>query len=265
MQPIKDSEEIEECENDEIFKSEDDMKKSLSRLCYGDLFVIGRIWIEALQAVLVGAKFRLIPVVEAAAKNEPPKKPPPMKYKDLPIYENPHYEYKDYIADKQKCPGYKDKIIHNALLPHVTKSRKKALECYGNLCCTLKSNCNVLCSTVRENKKNFKDYMRHPDNLALRQGVLATGTLTGFLLGGGGGVPRRFFFTSLGALAAGALCFPKETDEYFREACYHSAKAVLAVYNTTCGKNFALRERIPCKDDLPKEPKPRKPLCPQKK
>ncbi|CAH0404223.1 unnamed protein product [Chilo suppressalis] len=250
--------------DDGIFKSENEMRESLSKLCYGDLFLIGRIWVEALQAVLVGTKFNLIPAVNAMGKTKEdavPKRPPPMKFEELPIYENPHYEYKDHVADKDKCPEYKNKLVHNALLPHVKKSRKRAKEIYENFCGTMKSHCKNTCASVKENKKRVKEYMRHPDNLVLRQGVLAAGTLTGFLLGGGGGVPKRFFFTSLGALAAGSLCFPKQTDEYFRTACYHTAKVALAVYNTTCGKDISLRERIPCKEDLPPEPKPRKPLC----
>jgi MICOS complex subunit MIC27 len=250
---------------DAVFQNEDEQRQYLTKFCYGDLFIIGKIWIQALKTALVGATLSLVPVVHAAKPPEPPQKPPPMKYKELPLYKSPHYEYKDYLADKDKCPEYNVKLIHKALLPHVKEYRKKTQEELNNACCCVRSTCREICETISTNKKNFKCYMRCPDNLCLRQGVVASGTLAGFLLGGGGGIPRRFFFTSLGGLTTGALCFPKETDEYFREACYHTAKVFIGIYNSTCGKNFALRERLPCKDDLPPPPKQRKPLCLPKK
>lgn len=64
----------------EVFESEEEMRKSLSRLCYGDLYVIGRIWIEAFKAGLIGSKWSLVPVVEAAKPPPPPEKPPLMRY-----------------------------------------------------------------------------------------------------------------------------------------------------------------------------------------
>ncbi|KOB69633.1 Apolipoprotein O domain containing protein, partial [Operophtera brumata] len=72
--------EIQSYEHNEIFETEEEMRESLSRLCYGDLYVIGRMWIEVLKTGLLG-------------------------YKDLPLYQTPHYEYKDYEADRDKCPN----------------------------------------------------------------------------------------------------------------------------------------------------------------
>ncbi|KAJ8704582.1 hypothetical protein PYW07_011770 [Mythimna separata] len=110
-----------------LFGSQEHFKKEMSRLCYGDLYVIGRLWIQGLRKVLVGANFSLIPVVHAAKPLEmffAPKKPPKMKYKDLPLYESPHYEYKDYMEDKKKCPKANVKILHTYLFPKVQSYRK---------------------------------------------------------------------------------------------------------------------------------------------
>ncbi|XP_028159718.1 uncharacterized protein LOC114352327 [Ostrinia furnacalis] len=266
MEPLED----ENCQdvfenNDQIFESDEEMKASLKNLCYGDLCMIGKIWIQALKVVLVGAKFSLIPVVHAAKPPEPPKKPPKMKYKDLPIYSSPHYDYKDYVESKDKCPDRNVKLVHRALLPHVKSLRQKSIEAYCSACCSLRCTFGDMRNSINDSKREFKKTMRDPCNLQMRRGVVAAGTLAGYLLGGGGGIPRRAFFTSLGALATGSLCFPKETDEIFRNVAYHTAKVALTLYNATCRKDFALRERLPCKDELPPEPKPRKPVCPPKK
>ncbi|XP_069364154.1 uncharacterized protein [Maniola hyperantus] len=231
-----------------------------------DLYIIGRIWIRALQKALLGANFNVIPVVHAAKQPEPPQKPPKMKYTDLPIYESPHNEYKEYLEDKDKCLERNTKLLHKFLLPYTKKYRKIAQE---NLChakCIVNKYCVNTCACVKKAKNDFKATMRDPENLAVRQAVVGVGTLTGYLIGGGGGLPRRFFFTSIGFLATGALCFPKETDEVFRSFTYMVAKAVISIYNMACNKNADLRERLACREDLPSPPPQRKAIqCPPKK
>ncbi|KAM3955358.1 uncharacterized protein ACR2FA_010736 [Aphomia sociella] len=267
MKPLETSQKNNENEEEEneIFKSKDEMEKSLTRLCYGDLYIIGRLWISVLKFVLVGAKMSLIPVVKAAKLPETPQKPPPMKYKDLPIYKSPHFEYKEHIAKKQLCAEANDKLLHKFLLPRVACYRRCAQQQLCDARCAFKNKSKEICTSIDTSKKDFKKYMRCPENLQLRRAVLAATTATGYLLGSGRGIPRRTLFTGLGALAGGSLCFPKETDEAFRTFLYHTGKSVIAVYNTYCGKNFALRERIPCKDEMPPPPKCRKTQCTDKK
>ncbi|XP_072937642.1 uncharacterized protein [Epargyreus clarus] len=248
----------------EIFESEDEMRRSLTHFCYGDLYVIGRLWIEALKTALVGTKLSLIPVVSAAKCPEPPQKPPPMKYTDLPLYKSPHLEYKDYIQDKEKCPKSKVRIMHTYLLPKVKCFRRDFQKKSCEAKCALLSTCCNAATSFNNKKKDFKKMMRDPENLSIRQAVVLAGGATGFLIGSGKGIPRRFFYTGLGVLSTGALCFPKETDAGFREFTYYSGKLLIAFYNSMCGKHFSLRERMPCKEDLPPPVLPRKPQCPPK-
>lgn len=256
-------EDVISCDDDKLQCKEE--TETFKNIRNGDLSTLGKIWIRALKTVLVGADFCLIPVVYAAKPPEPPKRPPKMRYKDLPIYQSPHYEYKEYVASKDKCPNRNVRILHTALLPYVKGLRKSSSNAFCALCCSARCTCKDAYISIANSKNDFKKFMRDPSNLQLRQGVVAGGTLAGYLLGGGGGVPRRLFFTGLGALAAGSLCFPKETDEIFRNVSYHTSKCLIAAYNSMCGKDFAFRERLPCKDDLPPDPKPRKPVCPPKK
>ncbi|XP_026483827.2 uncharacterized protein LOC113391913 [Vanessa tameamea] len=250
--------------SDEI-DTNNESNNSFKYVLSGDLYIIGRLWIEALKTALIGMNFRLIPVVEAAKVPETPQKPPSMKYTDLPLYKSPHYEYKDHLEANQKCPDANVKLLHRSLLPYV--------KCYRhiiarNICeakCFVEEKYFNTCNVIRNARKDFKQSMRDPKNLPIRQVTVAFGGTAGYILGGGGGIPRRIFFTSLGFISAGALCFPQETDDIFRNVTYTFGKVFIAVYNKWCGKEFLMREKLACKDELPPPPPTRKPIpCPPK-
>ncbi|XP_075988458.1 uncharacterized protein LOC142984604 [Anticarsia gemmatalis] len=214
-----------------------------------------QIYFEALRKVILDA---LIPVVEAAKKDTTPKKPPPMKYKDLSVYESPHYDYKEYLNEKERCPNINVKILQTYLYPKVKEYRTKISGSYNDMKKEFKAIKNEFCEAMCKKTREFKRYMRDPQNEQLRKGVVAFGTLAGLYVGSGSrNLYKKLFFSSLGALAAGALCFPKETDEIFRDISYNVGKFAIAFYNDACGKNYAMRERIPCPEDLPPKPKPR--------
>lgn len=203
-------------------------------------------------------KLSLLPTVHAAKSEQAPKRPPPMKFEDLPIYESPHYEYKDYIEDKKRCPRANEKLLQTYLYPSVCQFRKRMGESVGGITKELCLMQKEVCNEISKNKAKFKNYMRAEENLVLRKGVVAVGTLTGLYLGSGTrGVIRKLFGSSLGALAAGALCFPKETDEIFREVSYKVGKIAITIINAVCNSNFRMRERMPCQRDLPAPPEPR--------
>ncbi|CAB3262022.1 unnamed protein product [Arctia plantaginis] len=246
----------------------DEAQKSRAIFFYRDVCVLKEIEKDAndkrygklsiFPKVCSYGKLSLLPTVHAAKAPEAPKRPPPMKFEDLPIYESPHYEYKDYIEDKKRCPRANEKLLQTYLYPSVCQYRKRMIESVGGLtkelCLMQKEVCNEIC----KNKVKFKNYMRAEENLLLRKGVVALGTLTGVYLGSGTrGVIRKLFGGTLGALAAGALCFPKETDEIFREVSYKVGKIAISIINACCNGNFAMRERIPCQQDLPSPPQPR--------
>lgn len=243
-----------------------DIKEPLRCTDFVDLYIIGKIWIDILKAGLVGTGLNLIPKVEAAAPPKPPEKPPPMKYSDLPLYKCPHYQYKDHVEKSEKCPDANVKLMHRFLLPYVQSYRQEVGCGLCKVKCTILGQYKSTFNKIRDAKNQFKQNMRDPDKLVMRQAVVATTGLAGYLLGGGAGVPRRLFFTTLGLLTGGALCFPKETDEIFRSAVYVLGKAFLDVYKIIVGKEIVLRERLPCRDDLPPPPPARKPVqCPPKK
>ncbi|XP_050673732.1 uncharacterized protein LOC126971454 [Leptidea sinapis] len=250
----------------EVFSSEDDMRQSLSRICYGDLYVIGRLWIEALKSGLTGSKINLIPVVHAAAKQpEIPQKPPKMSYKDLPIYTCPHYKYKDYLAQQEKCPEAKRKLIHEYLLPSVREYRIDAQKGLRNIRDGYIVAKDEIARDIENATNRIKTYFRDPDRLLLRQAVVLFGGLAGLRYTRHRGIPGRLFGTTLGAFFAGSLCFPRESDELFRNMFYYSGTLLIKIYNIYCSQNVSFRQRVPCADDVPDVP-PVLPLqCPKKK
>ncbi|XP_045508115.1 uncharacterized protein LOC123703947 [Colias croceus] len=250
--------------NTQIFDSKDEMKKSLTHLCYGDLYVLGRLWIEALKKVLVGANMNIFPVVEAAKPDPTPKCPPPMKYKDLPLYTSPHYEYKVYQEDQQKCPKHNVPILQEYLLPTVKSYRSDTQKSLCQIKCGFANAWVQLKSEMADHDRNFKKFMRDPNRLAMRQGIVAFGLISGYYMASKRGIPSRIVGTTLGGLFAGAMCFPKETDELFRGMLYSGGKFAIGVYNRVFGGDIALRERLACRDDLPPIPPPRKRTCVKK-
>ncbi|CAK1593380.1 unnamed protein product [Parnassius mnemosyne] len=251
--------------HDQIFNYSNESKIHKSQFCYADLYTIGKIWLFALKSALLGFKVCLIPVVKADSSSVPPKKPPPMKYKDLPLYQSPHYEYKEFIASKSKCPEADVKLMHRFLLSYVTMCRKEVQYQSCQMNHAVKEIYNNARTSLRETKKDFKASMRDSENLTIRKAVVLMGAGAGYLLAAGKGIPRRIFMTAAGAAAGGALCFPKETDEAFRNFAYYSGKTAVGLYNWCCGKDFALRERLPCQDDLPAATNQIISQCPQKK
>lgn len=153
------------------------------QVSYDDLYVIGRIWIGLLQKGLIGTNGNMVPVVEASAKLPvTPQKPPKMKYTDLPIYDSPHNDYKEYIDEKNIPAERNMKILQQYLLPYVKSYRKIAVE---NLCkieCEVKRYFVNTRASISKSKNDFKETMRDPANLAKRQAVVGAGTLTGTLI-----------------------------------------------------------------------------------
>ncbi|XP_073964897.1 uncharacterized protein [Choristoneura fumiferana] len=266
--------EIDEC--DEIFENEEEMKRSLARFCRGDFFIIGRIWIAALKTVLVGEKLCLISkvdaaCVQAATLTEPkPKKPPDMKYTDLPLYDSPHKNYKDHLEDKYDCPKSHKKVLQTLLLPYVRCYRKKAQRILSEARCELKGTCNEISCDFRKAKKQVRDYLRDPQNVELRTGIVALGAGLGYYFGSGKGLPRRMFWTSFGAAVPGMICFPKETDAAIREVCWLAGNAWVALCKNVLNRDWDLRDKIPCPPPEPEKPPPPPPPikidgCPEKK
>lgn len=261
-----------ECAEPDLFLCKMELQDAAKHLFYGDFYIIGRIWIDALKSVLLGSKLNLIkfPTVKAANKKEDvPERPKAMKATELPLYGDKHAAYKDYEEEKSLCKEVNKKIIHSFMLPYVSCARK----CTQDVCGVIK---NELDDTKTELSEYFHDkkkatitYLRDPKNVNERSVTVLLGGVSGYLFGYKRGIPSKILFTGLGILASGALCFPEETDENFKKFCYYSAQAVIKGYNFITGDNYVMKEKLPCKerDDVKQIKKqPLKPnVCPSDK
>ncbi|XP_063544377.1 uncharacterized protein LOC134752637 [Cydia strobilella] len=228
------------------------------------LYVAGRISEIALKSILKTARNCFIPTVNAAAKDDTPKKPPPMKYKDLPIYECPHNRWKEFKNDKIRCPDRK--VTHECLLPTVSEYRKQVSGIINTASKEMKDTYTEICRDYRSAEKKILNKMRSPENVNQRMALVGAAGVAGFVKGKH--ILRRVFLSSALLFVSGSICFPKETDEATRTVLYMLGKAFVPLYNFYFKTDWLMRERVPCERDLPKIPTPpTKPLpaCAPKK
>lgn len=232
-------------------------QKCVHKTTLGDLYVLGKLWIDVLQTGLLGCKWKippLIPTVNAAAPPPPPQKPPKMKYTDLPLYTSPHNDYQVYKEDAKmaQCPDAKRKVLHEKIYPRVKAYRKEISQNYKDVVAEFISMKKEATASIRAKIKEKVSYMRSPDNLTQRQACVGVGALTGYILSRKYSlVTPKLFYTTAGVLATGALCFPEETDEAVRTAGYYGTNLCIWMYNGFCNKGYSLRQRMPCSSDLP--------------
>lgn len=241
-----------------IFQSRDEMSQSISKLCYGNLYVIGSLWLEGMKKIMVGKRMCVVPKLKAANNNNKnnnklttkeeaenttskeeciPKKPPEMRYSELPLYTSPHQEYKESMYDTWYCRDYKSHTLQTILFPYVREARItiqcKISEVRERM---LQSLCDLRLVTD-SSMCRVQEHMRDPCNKMQAKTFVALSTATGVVLGSKRGFLRAMFYGCLGALTSGALCFPKETDFAFRNACYTTWSLIKKGFNIFEGTN----------------------------
>lgn len=185
----------------------------------------------------------IIPIVNADTPPGCPVPPNPrIKFTDLPLYV-PILP----LCETEKPKAHEVKLLHRKVYPYVSECRKQL---FDDICIML----NPICEQIRKviddtvDKKNkFKEYMRHDDNLLMRQAVLVSGTAAGFILGSRKYITKRIFWGIIGALFTGWLCFPKESDIAVREISYKLATILALLVSKFCNKTFKIEnDRVPC-------------------
>lgn len=255
-----------------IFQSEDEMSQNISKLCYGNLYVIGSLWIEGMKKVMVGKRMCVVPKINAAnnrstakeqAVVEPhttsececiPMKPPHMSYSELPIYYSPHRDYKEYENSTWYRPECNTLLLQRKIYPYVRQARiniqRKSTEAQqeiSEMICVLRYiTARAICG--------LQEHLRNPCNKAKAKACVALSTATGVVLGAKKGVLKAFLYGGLGALTSGALCFPTETDMVFRYACYSTWTLVTKRYGICPEKNIYFNGKIPRPNNIPECP-----------
>ncbi|XP_041973736.1 MICOS complex subunit MIC27-like isoform X2 [Aricia agestis] len=189
-----------------------------------------------LRKVVLGSGIvALIPTVNAASPVQEaagPKKPPPMRLSELPIYDAPHADYNEYLETKEK--EGKSSYMRSALHPPVQAVREQ--------CQSVWSQTESVKNVIKDNYNEFSDrsewivqYLREEENKQTRYGAVAMGGLTGFIFGLRGGFIRRLFYAGLGTTAMGYVCFPEETKEIMSENSTLLKQYINIAYNFLYG------------------------------
>ncbi|CAH1130464.1 unnamed protein product [Ceutorhynchus assimilis] len=95
---------------------------------------------------------------------------------------------------------------------------------------------------LTESKQNVEwlvDYLRQEDNTLPKAGAIGIGALTGLIFGLRGGFFKRAIYATTGALAMGAVCYPKEASEYSQFATVEGKKMLTIAYNFAYGDDNA--------------------------
>lgn len=259
-----------------IFQSRDEMAQNLTKLCYGNLYVIGSLWIEGMKKIMVGRKMCVVPKINATNnKNrlakEPavltphkssetisiPNRPPNMRYSDLPIYGSPHREYNEYLHSTWYRPECSAQTLQKIIYPYVrlariniqTKAKETRQHVSESLC--------VLRYMATRGICEIREHLRNPCNKVKAKTCVALSTAAGIVLGSRKGVLRAIFYGTIGALASGTLCFPRETDIAFRNVCHATWSLIKGGYNIFEGKNNCKKQTYPCPKRIPKCPEDR--------
>ncbi|XP_075235873.1 MICOS complex subunit 26/27 isoform X2 [Lycorma delicatula] len=161
-------------------------------------------------------------IVNAAAP-DPPAPPPPdsssepkecdpnkplVRAKDLPIYFTP-----DGKLHKQKPQEDEDKVPDDILMSAVKEGRKTIWKTRDQFS-ELGKSVDHFFETGKAHLESSVQQLREPENANLRYGVIGGGGLVGLLFSLRGGIFKKVFYTSAGALAMAAVCYPVEADEY---------------------------------------------------
>ncbi|KAG7208180.1 hypothetical protein KM043_016528 [Ampulex compressa] len=103
--------------------------------------------------------------------------------------------------------------------------------------------------TGKEHSRFMLDYLREESNILPRIGAVGIGSLSGLILGLRGGTFKRLVYSSTGAAAVGAVCYPKKAEEGVVLMKYYTNVVYNFVYGIKPGDDKQLQYTLP---ELPK-------------
>jgi len=89
--------------------------------------------------------------------------------------------------------------------------------------------------TAKAHSQSTIDYLNQPHNILPRSGAIAIGGLSGFIFAARGGFIKKVLYTSIGAGAIASLCYPRQAEQFARDALYEGRKGYAIAYNFVKG------------------------------
>lgn len=94
---------------------------------------------------------------------------------------------------------------------------------------------NEYIHTAKEHTQSTIDYLNQPHNLMPRTGAIAIGGLSGFIFAARGGFIKKVLYTTIGAGAVASLCYPRQAEQFAKEALFEARKGYAIAYNFVKG------------------------------
>lgn len=98
-----------------------------------------------------------------------------------------------------------------------------------------KDTVNDYIHTAKEHTQSTIDYLNQPHNLMPRTGAIAIGGLSGFIFAARGGFIKKVLYTTIGAGAVASLCYPRQAEQFAKEALFEARKGYAIAYNFAKG------------------------------
>lgn len=230
-----------------VFRPNDEVSQSLSKLCYGNFFVLGGIWIELMKHIMVGKKSGVIPKmynnknVITTAKQEDIARGAPETYEAYPDkacknkYIDMPFEYKKgfsrlashYQAYKESSAKWygtenKDNMINKCLVPYVNDTRMNMLKKWKGSHKYISDTINYSKCMTKNKITNLREHVADPANCVKEKVCMSLSVATGAIIGLRKGYSRAIFNGGLGAMTSGLFCLHKKTKEFFRNLLLRS-------------------------------------------
>lgn len=190
-------------------------------------------------------KFAVLPTSTllgaVAVQNATPSSPPiqdssnelahyQCKPNELPLYAPLH----SYNKVKRQCHPAKDSAVHAAIESGIRVVRQEVV-----------AGCNVVSkqkgvvidyvNTAKEHTHSTIDYLNEPHNIMPRTGAIALGGLSGFIFAARGGFIKKVIYTAIGAGTVASLCYPRQAEQFAKEALFETRKGYAIAYNFVKG------------------------------
>lgn len=158
-----------------------------------------------------------------------------IKPSELPIY-----AIDDDIRKLSSCKEHTPSALEQEI-SKIRKSVQGVIVQYQNFTESISSTIDI----GFEHSRVLIDYIRDEENMLPRFGAVGIGGLTGLILGLRGGKFKKLLYTTTGATAVAAVCYPKEAEEGLQLAKHYANISYNFIYGVKPGDGNELKLQLP--------------------
>ncbi|XP_073829440.1 MICOS complex subunit MIC27-like [Musca autumnalis] len=182
------------------------------------------------KLTVVPTIFAAVAVQQAAEPKQDDKTHYQCKPSELPLYAPLH----SFDAPKRSPHPPKESELRSAIESGVRAVRTEIQAGYKVLEKQTDS-VNDYIHTAKEHTQSTIDYLNQPHNVMPRTGAIAMGGLSGFIFAARGGFFKKVIYTTVGAGAIASLCYPRQAEQFAKDALFEARKGYAIAYNFVKG------------------------------